>query len=586
MAAGPHVAGLEGIRRGKAAAFAVSWVASSPRGFAVEVEDGLVLGEAVGLPDRDALREIALTARREKALPALPDSVLWLLCVDGQRGSIEAAVSTRSARTFNYALSRGTFVASTSYSVLRLMGVALDLAEENVGEHLVYRYVLPPHTLCRGVRCLGGGESATFDLETGALVATHQHSFPSPSPDRAGGGPTLDELESVLTEDMERALAESRRPVLLLSGGVDSTLTAILALRVAPQLRSASSSFSFVNRDDAESAYALSAAHQLGIDHRIHHSSEEMYLRGLVRAIEAAEAPVHHLQSVMLFLLFEELAEEEADVILCGEGADCIFGSEAHQKLYKYRNLLRFAQATGSDWLYRLALALLPNPGRRFTYFAQEFGDNLDSDRHLLWTLGAFGDPEVASRITGYETTTFHESRRRLMSRYRYLPLLQQVSVLSLLGEVGATTSIWGRLAERAGLILHFPFAAPSFVDLVLQLPWELKLREPKYPMRALLRRHGVPERLIGRPKLGFGLPSEFWALPGTLFQPVVDCASQRYDASLLRSLQTDRAGSTMVLWGLLGLDLWRRLVLEGVSAEDLADELVARRRPRGERFG
>jgi len=161
------------------------------------------------------------------------------------------------------------------------------------------------------------------------------------------------------------------------------------------------------------------------------------------------------------------------------------------------------------------------------------------------------------------------------------MPLLEQVTMAGILGGGHTTNTVWNKLAEAFGIRLAFPYSTPSVLDASLRTPWELKLREPKHLARAALRRLGVPEPLVTRPKLSFGLPIRLWALPGTLFQPVVDMAKGAYQRGLLESLQTEETGPAMTLWALLNQFLWTEIFQNGRSVDDIAGEILDRRRAR-----
>jgi hypothetical protein len=110
-----------------------------------------------------------------------------------------------------------------------------------------------------------------------------------------------------------------------------------------------------------------------------------------------------------------------------------------------------------------------------------------------------------------------------------------------------------------------------------MALPWNVQYRKGKHYLKALLRQHGVPESLINRPKLGFGFPVQYWALPDTLFQPLVDMAGEMFDARLLASLQVSDRSRANLLWNLLNVYLWKKISEQGADPDDLASELLRR---------
>ncbi len=71
--------------------------------------------------------------------------------------------------------------------------------------------------------------------------------------------------------------------------------------------------------------------------HTYYEFDTKEYLSGLIRAIAAAEEPVHHLQSVMLYLLFGKLPKDR-DIVISGEGADSSFGSLKNSRVYRHKS--------------------------------------------------------------------------------------------------------------------------------------------------------------------------------------------------------------------------------------------------------
>jgi asparagine synthase (glutamine-hydrolysing) len=546
--------------------------AGPPLGHADVGRDRVLVAEGFALED-GSLAQAAMPGAR---LP-LPETAQSAVGFDATTGRARLAASIRGGSPLYVHTRPDGFVAATTLGALRDLGVDLAEDERHTGEVLVYRYVAPPATLCRGVDRLVGGETRDVDLVRGTVVRSHR-SLPAPDPGRIEEAAALDGVEAAIEVDLTAARADFRAPGLLLSGGLDSGLLGVLAGREGPPLPTWSSGFGFLDTTDREQVYATTMATHLGTRHHAHTMTRADYLRNLVEAVVAAEAPLHHLQSVALHALFRDAAATGIDALWCGEGADGLFGTDVHHKLRKYRRMLGVLHRSHLDTGLRLALRLTRGHPDRVAWFGLRFqGPPRNEDPHLLWTLGEFGDPRLVRERFRATLAEIHGQRAAILAPYMHLPLLQKLSVFGLLTEADATLCVWSRLAAAHGIALLAPYTRPAAIDAVLRIPWQLRCREPKAPVRALLRRHGVPDSLIDRPKLGFGLPYRHWATPGGLFDGLVALAEVDHDPGLLRSLQGTHPDRAMVLWGALQLWLWRKLVLEGADGRALADELVAR---------
>lgn len=438
----------------------------------------------------------------------------------------------------------------------------------------MYRFIAPPRSILHGVSKLAGGQLLVVDLEEWRVREERRWGWPD-----GGGADLKEDITNVLRTRVEEWVQCFPSAGILLSGGLDSSLLAALARVARPDVRTFSSSFSFVNSDDDEDQYALSMARHLGVVHQVHNTTPERYLTGWVESIHAAEEPVHHLQSVLLHILFQDRAAARHGAILCGEGADCIVGNASHDFLYRHRSAIAFLRTTRLSTAFALLAETLGWHGLWRSVLTRRYDRQLSSAHHFLWLLGRFGDRGIVQRILSCDDVALLGERPWLLEAYHDRPLLDQVTALALLSEGHATISIWGKLAEASGVYLACPYTSPSVLAAVMTVPWDIKLQEKKHLVRAALRQLGIPETLVMRPKLSFGFPARFWAPKGALFQPIIDMAMQVHNARVLESLQREEGGASMVLWCLLNQFLWMQLFEVGRSVEDLSGEILDRRR-------
>lgn len=549
-------------------------------GLCRQEDELLIAGECLVPVETEVISRIAQRVTRgDCAGEALGSKVLLLVVVDFKTARVAAVSNISCSRPLYYQLAEGTFRCSTSIAALRELGVTIAPEERVVPEYLVYRYVAPPRTLIRDVKKLVGGQSLVLDLKAARVTSERFYAF-SPTDiisDHQGFDPIP--LKERLEGQVSMAMSHYDRPGLLLSGGVDSGLLGYLAKSVDNDIASSSSSFDFINPNDGERNYALSFAKQLGIEHHVHEGTAEGYLEGLVESIRIVEEPVHHLQSVMFHLLFKEFAVGRHDLLLCGEGADGIFGNDTHNFYYRHRDLFRTIGSLKANRALRYFKDLWDISDYRVALLSRETSGQLERSDHLLWTLGRYGDVPTVKAICGCREGDIISGRLAMMVPYHDAPLLDKTTILSLLGEGFVSMYVWSKLAESCGVVVQYPFTAGKVLDYVMDLTWSTKLKESKFCLKAMLRSYGCPEELVQRPKLSFAFPYRHWSLPGGLLQPLVDMATEKYDRTVLASLQTEKPGEAMVLWSMLNLYLWEKVVVEDGDPKDLSTELRERYR-------
>jgi len=569
-----------GIKRISLGELKISYQPDPLYGFYFQSEHFLAIGEAIRPVSAEEIgRLLERGTRLEQLLTSLRDGLLSIVVIDGRHHRVIAAQSIASCRPYYYCQSETGLLFSTSLKRIRDHGHPLKIDEQTLPEFLVYRYVSPERTLFSGVRRLIGGELIAFSSQRFSIEERLRWPFESgqsvaPRTERE----VLEHTKEIIEAGLKRAL-KGRAATILFSGGLDSSLIAMLARKEQEEIDSVTTSFSFVDRNDQEEEYARTAASALNLPHSIYVGDETSYLAGMVESVAAAEEPLHHLQSVMLYLLFKNHKFGDGRMLLCGEGADGLFGNDAHIKAFKFRHVTAVLRATRLGHLFRWSFELLRIRSYRWRYFTHHFGKNIKSSSYMLWDLGQYTSPQLVKDLFGSPPASVYESRANLVRSYTSDNLLDQITILSILGEGHVTMSVWSRLAESQGYPVYYPFTEPELIEYLFSLPWSLKLNEPKYLIRHLLRSGGLEERLIGRPKMSFGFPPLFWALPGTLFQPLVDMASERYERSLLSSLQSTDQSRAMLLWNLLVLYLLEKLVVEEYSVDQLVEEVLDRHR-------
>ncbi|MEE8575855.1 MAG: asparagine synthase C-terminal domain-containing protein, partial [candidate division Zixibacteria bacterium] len=476
-------------------------------GFSHSIKNALVIGEAIRPPQTSDMNDLlGLTERPSELLAPLRGGIFSALVIDSETQSVQIGQSIASCRPCYYRIDESEFLFSSSLRSLLDCGYQLKIDPNVLPEFMVYRYVAPERTMFEGINRLNGGQLLSFSFAKFSPTGRFSFQFPRDTL-------TSDQIESASSATCEiigSAISRntSDHPTsVLLSGGLDSSLIATLAMRGNNQIDSASSSFSFVESSDGEDNYARTAASAIGLKHEIFSGSSIGYLTGLVESIAAAEGPLHHLQSVMLYKLFKDHSGNYGHTFLSGEAADGLFGNDDHLRVYKHRALIKLAQLTGLGTPYRTVCDMLGIKSSRFRFFGQQFGRNTTSRYHLLNSLGRYTNPALVEKLFANPLAASRSHRAQLIDDYQSEPLLDRITMMSLLGEAHITMATWSKLAESQGYTVYYPFTEPDLISHILSIPWSYKTRESKYVIRKLLRDSSFPESLITRPKLSFAFP-------------------------------------------------------------------------------
>ncbi len=472
---------------------------------------------------------------------------------------------------YYYTSSQGEFVCSTHISLLREAGVPIEENVEALPEFFVYRFVMPPQTLYKDVLRLPFGAHLTFEIARDGCRLIRSDTYSPPVHRVEGTWEPRSAAETTL-QCLNEAVAQLRpfgdSVLLLFSGGLDSSLLYRLLQTVLGANETCSTSFSFAcSGNDAEMDYSLSAAEVLGAQHRFYPVEKSEYLCGFLEAVAAAEEPLHHLQSVLLHLLFRKISHGGKKLVVCGYGADILFGLRFHERVYR----------PGGKWDRVLSMGL----ARRFLDLMHPFTRrgarylSFGNPHSIVWELGLYGSWDWVSRNLGASRKMAIASRYNVLRDFAALSLLDAISMVAICGGLTVTCHLWSKLAEAQGMLLYYPFCSTALVDHSFHVDWDTKLREPKCVLRAAARMLDLPEFIITREKKSFGLDPHHWAGRDGLFQPLLPMVEQVVGPAWITQADSTSHDEAMTLWNIVNYAIWKKLCIRGESLNDLKDRLT-----------
>jgi hypothetical protein len=474
------------------------------------------------------------------------------------------------------------FIASTHVRLLRDVGVPLEEDRGALPEFFLYRYVTAPRTLYRGIQAVPiGGQVCVSSRGDGFTVS------PATWTDAFRKSTTLYHLEESAArskEDLEHsilALSQDReRVACLMSGGVDSSILFKLCQDHLSLRESHSTGYPFeIDEYNDERRYALEAAAAFGSDHTYHQITNREFLLGTVDAVDHAELPVVAMQSVLLDLVFNRALANDKRIVVCGQGADSIFGLSI---MYQYQETRRVVKPALAPVFKLLAgtLGRLPQGDHQFPWarmhaFSKRRWDlEFDNVNHGLWLMGEFGDKDWVKSTFSVSDEDLIDGRRAAIGRFSLDNVLDAFTVLDFISDVACIQDIWGKLGEVRGRWIAYPFNSPELIRVANHTPWEEKMSEHKRLIRRAGQMAGVPDYILFRPKRSFGISAGHWAGPGGMLESLYRVTSPVFEPDLLRRFLGDDERRAMTGWTLVNYAIWKRILINGESPEDLRAEL------------
>lgn len=333
-----------------------------------------------------------------------------------------------------------------------------------------------------------------------------------------------------------------------LSGGIDSST--IVALMQAQSSRPVKTfTIGFHEKDYNEAEHAKAVAKHLGTDHT------ELYVKpadalGVIPKLPALyDEPFSDSSQIPTFLI-SQLTRQHVTVSLSGDAGDELFGGynryfmcrsiweKASWMPAKFRSSFakRLQAISPRAWnnLCRQVSPLLP---QSMKYRA--FGDKL----HKLAEVLDVSDPmEMYQRLVshwkmpqeivfgGIEPPTCLTDRGRWINTNNFTQQMMYMDLVSYLPD-DILVKV-DRAAMGVSLETRVPFLDHRVVEFACQLPLSMKIRhgQGKWLLRQVLYKY-VPQKLIERPKVGFGVPIDTW-----LRGPLREWAEELLDESRLKN--------------------------------------------------
>ena len=394
--------------------------------------------------------------------------------------------------------------------------------------YLRHNYIPAPHTIWKGVAKLEPAHHLIVEADGTIGAARPYWSFEAVA--RAGTAhPTtdavelVDELDSVLSRAIGLRMEADVPLGAFLSGGIDSSLIVALMQRQSTRpVKTFTIGFSDKAYNEAELAKAV--ARHLGTEHHELYVTPEDAL-ALIPSLPAIwDEPFADSSQIPTYMV-SRMTREHVTVALSGDAGDELFGG-----YNRYVLTNRIWSATG--WLPRLvrpalgALLRAPATGdiaQRLSNLlpasyrqqavrdrlpkiadVMEASDHWEVYRHLV---SHFADP--ASLVLGgtEPATLLNRAPPDLGDPIHTMMYLDTLTYLpdDILTKVD-------RASMAVSLEARVPFLDPDVAEFAWRLPMSAKIQQStgKRILRELLYRH-VPQAIIDRPKMGFGVPIDEW---------------------------------------------------------------------------
>lgn len=466
----------------------------------------------------------------------------------------------------------GTAVASEKKCLLDLAGLlrfdtAID--ERAVQHYTVLQYVPEPETLHRGVRRLESGCYAR--IRPGRRPEVTRYFVPrfAATPlTRGTEQARYEEIAAVLEDSVAKHMRADVTVGAFLSGGIDSTAIAALAIRHNPRLITFTTGFE--REGFSEIDVAAASAEAIGARHIAKVVSPEEFVAALPEIVWYLDEPVADPALVPLFFVARE-ARKYVKVVLSGEGADELFGGYTI-----YREPLSLKPFDYLPRPVRQSLGKVSGPlpeGMRGKSLLHR--GSLTLEERYYGNARSFSDAQLRDVLPGFREDWTHTDVTAAVyaesAGWDPVARMQHLDLFTWLrGDILVKAD---KMTMANSLELRVPFLDPEVFAVASRLPTEAKITRTttKYALRRALEPI-VPAHVLHRPKLGFPVPIRHWLRAGELLEWAYATADSSQAGHLVdvpavrRMLDEHRNGvsdHSRRLWTVLIFMLWHAIFVE-----------------------
>jgi len=399
-----------------------------------------------------------------------------------------------------------SLIFSSELASLYTFEIDKTLDQEALNAYFAFTYIPAPKTILKYARKLLPGSLIRIKNET--LVERNYYK-PSAQLSALTYEESKSKIRAGLTASVHNRLVSDVALGSFLSGGLDSSIIAALAIQNKPDLKTFSIGFDHPFFD--ESKYAIELAKHIGSQHFDFKLNQEDFSENFTSFLDTIDEPFADSSAFAMYMLSIK-TKEHVTVALSGDGADELAGG--------YRKHFAEFQTRQFSTIKKIGLKIAASLGRSLP--VSRSGKWGDLNRKLQ-KLARGLNHSPATRYWNWCQFIPSDDRQKLLGK-SYLKLVNPFThhkfdglneVLKADQEMVLPNDMLKKvdlMSMSQGLEVRTPFLAHDFVELMNSLPETYKLNK-EGGKRILRDSFGdlLPRSILDRSKKGFEIPIKEW---------------------------------------------------------------------------
>jgi asparagine synthase (glutamine-hydrolysing) len=419
---------------------------------------------------------------------------------DKQEQSLFLARDHAGIKPLYYSVKDGDLIFSSEIkSILTWSKVTRKLSVSSLNHYLRLLFVPEPFTMFQDVFKLPQGSYGYFkngklDIQT--------YFVNNPNLTKAGTSEIIENINTKVSEAVERQLVSDRPVGVYLSGGIDSSVILDCMSRKHKNIKTFSVGFTLSGGEDAgkynkDLDLARETAKRYNTDHHEISISSKDVMESLEKVIYHMDEPISNATACALFALSKE-TKKYVTVVLCGDGGDELFGGYDRYRLSYIASMYQILPLPVTN--------LLAKVNARFAKISKR--DRIDRYTQFLFQKTDMFEKVIKPQYFDDKVTRDYLSKY-LVGRNFEEAIMETDRKVWL---VDFALMLSDTMSMAHGLEARVPFLDKEVVSYASSIPAHKKLSF--FTNKKLLKsafKNTLPEYLFKQPKRGFFTPAAKW---------------------------------------------------------------------------
>ncbi len=487
---------------------------------------------------------------------------------------------------FYTSINNGFAFSSELKTLVNIPGFDKTINPKSLVSCLNYLWVSGDDTMFKGCRKLPPAHYLIYTREDGMKITRYWELEDNIQLKQKNEKVIIEELSTLIEESVNRHMVADVPVSSFLSGGLDSSLIAVLAKKKNKQLStytiSTSKKDKKIEQMPDDEKYANMVANDFHLDHNVIQISPDI-LSEFPKMVCSLDEPIGDPAAINTYLICKAARQKGVKVLLSGMGADEIFFGYRRQKATlmarRYNKFPGFIKQMNLSIVNKLPVKLF-GKGFKFGRWAKRFLSfaTLPTDEAYMRSYSYYDSKELKELLKKEYSSAIEilkqEHKALFNSKFKGDIINQICNTDISMFMLGLNLTYSDRASMAASVEVRVPFIDKIMITEAMKISGNLKIKKgiSKYILKKASEKY-LPKEIIYRPKASFGAPIRSW-ISNELKDMVDDLLSEEnvnnrgfLNYSFVKNLiENDRNGESdnaYQIYQLLTLELWCREYLD-----------------------